>query len=1856
MVQTLEIRRLLAADPVITEFMAKTGSTLTDGFGNESDWIEITNRGDASIDLAGWHLSDAANLAKWTFPSFTLAPGQIKVVFASSLDTTDPAGNLHTNFSLSQDGELLTLSRPDSSIVSQFNYPAQLEDVSYGTAAVYDRNTLVGPSATKRVLVPTNGTLDAGQWTAAGYDDSGWISGTKGVGYDTGGFEVNAVPPALVRRWAASSLNLANNATISTWTDSVNGKNATASGSPKYIASGINGKPVVRFTPSDGNDLLRVAANANPISNAEDFSIVVVFKANSGTGTQSQWYNNAGIVDAEVSGSTNDWGLSITSNSNGGRVGAGIGAPDTTVYNSTNLIGSAHVAVMTRKGGTLTLYVDGGNGFTTAVSSAARVSSDFVFGALQTNINYFNGDIAEVRMYSGAMNSTVAYNISSGLAGTYGLTVTAPTNTMGGVVNGNWTADTLNGLSDGAAVTAWSSSVGTRNAAASGAPILKKNQLNGHSVIRFNPTDGTLDSLRVAASANPLSNIVDFSVAVVFRTSVLGAGDETNWYVNSGIVDSEVGGQTNDWGLGFNSFGEVGAGTGNPDKSVYSQPGLNDGQAHVAVFTRSGSTISLYIDGGESFSTEGSTNARNSIDLVFGAIQTNIQYFNGDIAEIKTWNGALTEDGAHFVAGELADKYGVALGSDRYDSLIGVDVEASMFGNATTALVRVPFNVLNPSQYDQLLLSMQYDDAFIAYLNGTEVARSNFTGTGSYTSVADAARLDADAENFQEFDISGFRNLLMDGANVLSFRVINSALTDPDLLLVPQLIASTATYSDNAYMKPATPGAANGEGYMGYLHEPTFSVPHGIYTTAFNVTASAVEPGVTLVYTLDGSVPTLTNGIVVAPANASAINSVTLNVNKSSTLRVGAFKNMYIPAPVGTSTYIFVNSVLTQPNTAPAGAAWDTEVDPDVVNATQTYSVTQALYALPTMSIVMSYNELFGSSGIYRNTRQSGRAWERQNSIEYFDPNGGTIDFQVDSGVRIQGGEVRDVSNPKQSFRLYFRGEYGLGALDAPGLFGAGNPVTSYDHLVLKAGHNYAIANDTNALSEGMRDQFARDVQLGLSGYGVRGKFVNLYLNGQYWGVYNLMEDPDERWASAYQGGTKENYDIIEHNGVGGVEVNSGSIDAWNTLFSTLDTAYSDSVINDAEYAAISQLTDVTSLVDYMLSIFYRGDRDAPVLIGSSTDPRNFLAFRRADTNGKFYWQTWDGELGMDDVNFDRTEVAGNQNPARLFNRLRTNAEFKQLVTDEIYRLFYNDGPFRVSGGVNKPVEIYNNIVNQMNVAVVGESARWGDSKRSTPYMRDTNWLYAVNWLRNTYMPARTGVVLSQLAADFPMSSRLPAQFYVSGVVNRGGIVPTGSGVTLTDLNSSTAGDTIYYTLDGTDPRTSGGGVSSSAIAYSGAIPITSTKTITLRVLNGTTWSAKDSATYVVETVGLRLTEINFQPVAGTYSAGEYEYLEFYNGNTQPLDISGYKVTTGIVYTFPSNTILAAGEYIVVAKNVAAFQSRYGTATRVVGPFTSGSLANEGEPIVVTDALNNTIHSFTYLPTWYPLTAGGGYTLVIRDPLADKSVWNTAAGWRPSQNVNGSPGVVDPDSAPTGTVTAVTPSPRNTGVASMQIKFSEPVTGIDLADLVLSRSGGANLLTATQTLTTSDGGMTWTLGSLASLTSIDGTYTLSIAAGHGITDLTNHALTGSTPTTSFVVDATPPALVSSEFLLTAGVPQIRFTYNETLSARRQHRCSTSSAAAAERSRRPASQSTATRLRSICRRRWPTARIWRRSARAACRTRSATSRAAGRRISPLSPVTPTATGRSTSTTCSPWLRTTGSRAAPLLKATSTSTAP
>lgn len=187
-VETLEPRMLLAADPIISEFQARNSTTIADEDGDFSDWIEIRNTDSEPVDLNGWYLTDdETELNKWQLPAVTLPAGEEILVFASSKDRATAGSELHTNFRLSGDGEYLALVQPDGVTVSQDfgadGYPEQMEDQSYGLGVARDSVIAVADESEAKAFVPTDDSLGT-SWTQVGFDDAAWAAGTTGVGYE----------------------------------------------------------------------------------------------------------------------------------------------------------------------------------------------------------------------------------------------------------------------------------------------------------------------------------------------------------------------------------------------------------------------------------------------------------------------------------------------------------------------------------------------------------------------------------------------------------------------------------------------------------------------------------------------------------------------------------------------------------------------------------------------------------------------------------------------------------------------------------------------------------------------------------------------------------------------------------------------------------------------------------------------------------------------------------------------------------------------------------------------------------------------------------------------------------------------------------------------------------------------------------------------------------------------------------------------------------------------------------------------------------------------------------------------------------------------------------------------------------------------------------------------------------------------------------------------------------------------------------------------------------------------------------------------------------------------------------------
>jgi hypothetical protein len=823
------------------------------------------------------------------------------------------------------------------------------------------------------------------------------------------------------------------------------------------------------------------------------------------------------------------------------------------------------------------------------------------------------------------------------------------------------------------------------------------------------------------------------------------------------------------------------------------------------------------------------------------------------------------------------------------------------------------------------------------------------------------------------------------------------------------LVTGTGT---NGFLLPATPGNTNGSTSVQFVEDLQFSHARGFYATNFDLTITCATPGATIYYTTNGSPPGTTNG---------AEYTGPVPVARTTVIRARAEKTGCFATAVETRTCLFLADVLSQSTNgaAPPGwpASWGTNVvnygmDPAIVNQLPwSGTISNDLRAIPTVSVVMSLGDLFNASnGIYANAQNDGIAWERPASVELIYPDGKT-GFQVNAGARIRGNWSRSPDNPKHSLRFICRDEYGDAKLKFKlfGPTGAAEP----DKFDLRTAQDDSWAFQGDAEGLFVNDSFARDTSLAMGEPAERGDWYHLYLNGQYWGIYETCEHPEASYAANYFGGASADYDVLKPDRDYGYAVTAadGNNEAWQRLWQAAAAGFAsnsnyfrvqglntDGSIN----STCENLLDVTNLADYMLVTFWIGNLDGPLAAG--TTPNNFCAIRSRKNTAGFRFLTHDAEntLYILEENRVATTTVGEtgpdqSNPQYLWTRLLENAEFKQLFADRIQKHFFGDGALTRDACTAR----FQACAAELDRAIVGESARWGNAKRY-PALTRNDWLVAINDKRTNYFPLRAGIVLNQLrrAGVFP-SLGAPVFAQASGQV------PVGFALALSHTNAS---GSIFYTLDGSDPRQIGGGLGAGALNYGGPISITTSVQVRARVKNGASWSPLAEAAFypAQDFTGLRLTEVMYNPLpSGTISGDEFEFLELKNTGTNAIDLGGATFSAGITFTFTNGTLVTPSAFVVLGRSATNFAARY-PGVSLSGIYT-GKLDNSGEKIALATALGVEILSLTYDDNspWTAVPDGYGFSLVSTSTNGAAAP-NDSQLWRASSNSGGSPGADDP--------------------------------------------------------------------------------------------------------------------------------------------------------------------------------------------------------------------------------------------------------
>ncbi len=825
------------------------------------------------------------------------------------------------------------------------------------------------------------------------------------------------------------------------------------------------------------------------------------------------------------------------------------------------------------------------------------------------------------------------------------------------------------------------------------------------------------------------------------------------------------------------------------------------------------------------------------------------------------------------------------------------------------------------------------------------------------------------------------------------------------------------------YFPTPTPGAPNAIGGAGFAPDVKFSQTGSTFVTPFALALSTPATNAVIHYELGTNLPT-----ELSPVFTSA-----LVISNSVQVRARAFVPGLLPGAPHSETYLALSD-----------------------------NVTNFTSNLP---LLVLYN--FKGGAVPSGRRQFA-------NFAVFDPGAGRTSLtnpptlSVRAGISIRGSST--LYQDKHNYRLALWDEFG----DDQGQAVLGLPADA-DWVL------YACDNFEPVL---IHNPFMHDLSRTIGRYSSRVRLVEVFVNvaggplnrANYNGVYVLEEkikispdrvnidklQPEQATPPLVTGGyllgidrppAGEGQIYAAAQGINSedpkyVELTQPQRQAqWqyinaylNNFYATLEAPNFADPVN-----GYAQFVDVDSWIDHhilntlafnvdalRLSTFFYKPRDGKLTFGPLWDfDRSLGSTDGRDTNPRV-WQSQVPDYGTDMFHYP------------WWDRLFLDIDFWQKWIDRWEEL--RRGPFALT---NLYAEV-DGLTGQLREAEAREIVRWPGF--TTPRGGSYQWEidHMKSWLSNRVDFIDTNFVAA------------PAISLPGGPIN---------GWVSVSL-SGPAKATIFYTADGSDPRQRGGGILPAAIPYTGPFYVTRNERIVARAydpshrnLTGTAanpplsspWSGPVAATYTLTTPALRITEIMYHdappPAGDTNDVENFSYLELQNTGTTPLNLIGFSLTGGIQFTFTAAsgvTNLPAGGYVLVVKNTAAFLSRHPGATNIAGEYT-GSLSNAGDQLVLTGPMQEPILDFTFNNNWYPITDGLGFSLVPTDVNAPADAWSSAANWRVSGELHGSPGATDapPRAFPTVLVNEALADPDTSQQDSVEL-FNPTDTPADIGGWFLS--------------------------------------------------------------------------------------------------------------------------------------------------------------------------------------------------------------
>ena len=489
---------------------------------------------------------------------------------------------------------------------------------------------------------------------------------------------------------------------------------------------------------------------------------------------------------------------------------------------------------------------------------------------------------------------------------------------------------------------------------------------------------------------------------------------------------------------------------------------------------------------------------------------------------------------------------------------------------------------------------------------------------------------------------------------------------------------------------------------------PNFSITGGFYEEAFTIKLSNDDKDTKIYYTLNGNNPKPENWNLYANP---------LKINKTTIVRAITYCKGKINSDVVTHSYS-VNTSHTLP------------VISLVTDSSHLWDDYTGIYTI-------GKNGVPGEIGPVANWNHD---WERTAAIEYYDAKG-TLGFKAANGIKILGLYIS--AYPQKPIGIYFRGKYGAKKINYQ-VF-EDKEIMEFSHFVIRVG---------DWLKTGIRDGLMTSLLIGEMDIDYQAyKPVVCYLNGEYWGVYNLREKQNKNYLLTNHPGDFNTLDLIEYK-IGHVESLEGD---WQEYIAFMNFVNNNDFYDSTNYAKLDSLMDINEFINYQIAEIYFANHDWP--------GNNLKCWRPKKTDGKWRWILFDLDAGFDPWGTDWYDlntlewasankgISARHNPlyaTRLFRKLLQNATFKHEFIQRTAT--YLNSTFKRE----RVVHYIDSLAMAVEPEMQSHIDRWGNTsveqkgKTYVPYNSLVEWHNNLNVMRR-FAELRPNILLGHYQQKFQL-------------------------------------------------------------------------------------------------------------------------------------------------------------------------------------------------------------------------------------------------------------------------------------------------------------------------------------------------------------------------------------------------------------------------------------------------------------------------------------------------------------------------